>query len=120
MFATTVFGDTATTVACQLNIVCSYGGVLITQQGSSASMSGLLTKNLVLETKESGMSEGDYEEVDSMAGGNIGRSLTSLGTVMKKKGEKVLKNKIDSVASKLDGGSYQMSAGSKSRLSKYM
>jgi hypothetical protein len=40
-------------------MICSYGGVLVTKQVSSASMSGLLTKNLVLETKESGMSVGD-------------------------------------------------------------
>ena len=93
----------------------------MTQQGSSASMSGLLTKNLVLETKESGMSVGDYEEVESMAGGNIGRSLTSLGSVMKKKGRKFVKNKLDSATASMSvGGSYQMSAGSKGRLSKYM
>ena len=71
------FGTTVN-LACQLNIICSYGGVLVTQQGSSASMSGLLTKNLVLETKESGMSVGDYEEVESMAGGNIGRKYNPI------------------------------------------
>jgi hypothetical protein len=72
----------------------------VTQQGSSASI-------------------GDYEEVESMAGGNIGRSLTSLGSVMRKKGKKIVRNKMDGLSSKLDSGSYQMSEGSKGRLSKY-
>jgi hypothetical protein len=110
------FGTTVN-LACQLNIICSYGGVLVTQQGSSASISGLLIKNLVLETNESGMSVGDYEEVESMAGGYIGRSLTSLGCVMREKGKKIVRNKIDGLSSKLEGGSYQMSAGFKGRLS---
>ena len=82
--STAVFGDTATTAACQLNIVCGYGGVLVTQQGSSASMSGLLTKNLVLDTKESGLSVRDKQQVDLLAGENIGLSLISLSTVIKK------------------------------------
>jgi hypothetical protein len=125
LYATTVFGAT-TVVPCQMNIICSYAGVLVTQQGSSASMSGLLTKNLVLESKESGMSIGDYETADELAGGNIGRSLTSLGSVLNKKGRNMVRNKIDSVKDKIDGSGYSMSAGSyqisggKSRLSKYM
>ena len=125
-FATTVFG-TVTELPCQMNIICSYGGVLVTQQGSSASMSGLLTKNLVLETKENGNSIGDSEEVTELSAGNVGRSLTSLANVLNKKGRKVAKKNLDKLSSKLDGGygmsagSYQVSGGAKgSRLSKYM
>jgi hypothetical protein len=118
LHSNTVFDVAA--VSCQINIIASYGGVLITQQGSSASMSGLLTKNLVLETKEANNAIGDYEEMDEIAGGNIGRSLTSLGNVLNKKGRKMIRNKIDSVRDKVDGGAYQMSAAGKSRLSKYM
>jgi len=122
----TVFG-VSTIVPCQLNIICSYAGVLVTQQGSSASMSGLLTKNLVLETKEAGNAMGDYEEAEEVAGGNIGRSLTSLGNVLNKKGRKLVKSKIDNVKDRIDGsgysmsaGSYQISGGKANRLSKYM
>ena len=86
----TVFGGDGVIVGCQMNIICSYAGVLVTQQGSSASMSGLLTKNLVLETKEAGNAMGDYEEAEEVAGGNIGRSLTSLGNVLNKKGRKMI------------------------------
>ena len=122
----TVFGGDGVTVGCQLNIICSYAGVLVTQQGSSASMSGLLTKNLVLETKEAGNAMGDYEEAEEVAGGNIGRSLTSLGNVLNKKGRKLVRNKIDSVKDRIDGSGYSVSGGAyqisggKSRLSKYM
>jgi hypothetical protein len=66
------------------------------------------------------MSVGDYEKVDTMAGGNIGRSLISSGSVMKKKGKKNVRNKIDVLLTELDGGSCQMSAGSIGCLSKYM
>jgi hypothetical protein len=114
-------------VGCQMNIICSYAGVLVTQQGSSASMSGLLTKNLVLETKEAGNAMGDYEDAEEVAGGNIGRSLTSLGNVLNKKGRKLVKNKIDNVKDRIEGsgyamsaGSYQISGGKANRLSKYM
>ena len=122
----TVFGGDGVTVGCQLNIICSYAGVLVTQQGSSASMSGLLTKNLVLETKEAGNAMGDYEEAEEVAGGNIGRSLTSLGNVLNKKGRKLVRNKIDSVKDRIDGSGYSVSGGAyqvsggRSRLSKYM
>jgi hypothetical protein len=40
------------------------------------------------------MRVGDYEKVDTMVGGNIGRSLTSLGFVMRKKGKKNVRNKL--------------------------
>ena len=90
-------------------------------------MSGLLTKNLVLETKENGNSIGDSEEVTELSAGNVGRSLTSLVNVLNKKGRKVAKKNLDKLSSKLDGGygmsagSYQVSGGAKgSRLSKYM
>jgi hypothetical protein len=124
----TVFGI-KTVIPCQMNIICSYAGVLVTQQGSSASMSGLLTKNLVLETKEAGNAMGDYEAAEEVSGGNIGRSLTSLGNVLNTKGRKMIKNKIDNVKDRIDGsgggyamsaGSYQISGSGKSRLSKYM
>ena len=88
--------DIITAFVPQLNIICSYGGVLITQQGTSAAMSGLLSKVLVLETKDAGSSAGDYDEVEEMSGGNISRGLTSIGETLRKKG----KDKAKSMASK--------------------
>jgi hypothetical protein len=104
-------------LAVELNVVASYGGVLITQQGSSALMSGLLTKALVLDTKDKGTAIGDYEEVAQLTGGNIGRSLTGYGDVMKKKGKNILNKKISQATDGV-GGKYNISGGSK--LSKYI
>ena len=84
----------------QLNIICSYGGVLITQQGTSAAMSGLLTKVLVLETKDAGSGAGDYDEVEEMTGGNVSRGLTSIGEVLRKKGKEKAKQMASKAVSK--------------------
>lgn len=82
----------------QLNIIASYGGVLVTQQGSTVSTSGLLTKMSVLETKDKGSSSADVDADEAMAlsGGVISKGLTQLGQVLRKKG----KDKARSVASK--------------------
>ena len=96
----------------QLNIIADYGGVLITQQGSSVAMSGLLTKVLVLETKEKSTAVGDYDEVDAMSGG-AHPGITKVGQVLRKKG----KDALVSYAKKQDktGGmnpGYNVSGGS--------
>ena len=54
----------------QVNVISSYSGVMVTQQGSSSTMSGLLTKVLVLDTKLEGKAAGDYESVEKLTGGN--------------------------------------------------
>ena len=104
----------------QLNVIASYAGVLVTQQGVSVSQSGLLTKSLVLDTKEKGTAVGDYEAVAELQGGNVGRSLSGLGDALKKRGVGMVKSQaksaIDSAVNGL-GGHYNYSAGS--RLSKY-
>ena len=79
-------------------------------------MSGLLTKVVVLDTKLDGKAIGDYESVEKLTGGNLGRGLTSFRDILKKSG------KLSSAVSKSDakdvsGGRYNLSAGSK--LSKY-
>ena len=100
------------TMQVQLNIIADYGGVLITQQGSSVAMSGLLTKVLVLETKEKSTAVGDYDEVDAMSGG-AHPGITKVGQVLRKKG----KDALVSYAKKQDktGGmnpGYNVSGGS--------
>jgi hypothetical protein len=113
-----------TTIAAQsevqLNVIASYAGVLVTQQGVSVSQSGLLTKSLVLDTKDKGSAVGDYETVSELQGGNVGRSISGLGDALKKKGIEMVKSKvntaIDGAVSGV-GGKYSISGGS--RLSKY-
>jgi len=108
----------ATASIAELNVICSYGSVLITQQGSSLSMSSLLTKALVLDTKDNGssVSIGDYDELAKLQGGNANKSMTSLGDALRKKGTDLFKNKASTAIQSL-GGHYNVSGGSK--LSKY-
>ena len=106
----------ATAPTAELNVICSYGAVLITQQGSSLSMSSLLTKALVLDTKDNGASVGDYDEVAKLQGGNAMSSVTSLGDALRKKGADLVKNKASTAIQSL-GGHYNISGGSK--MSKY-
>ena len=82
----------------QLNIIASYGGVLVTQQGSTVSTSGLLTKMTVLETKDKGSASADVDADEAMAlsGGIVSKGLSQLGQVLRKKG----KDKAKSMASK--------------------
>jgi len=82
----------------QLNIIASYGGVLVTQQGSTVSTSGLLTKMSVLETKDKGSASADVDadEAMAMSGGIVSKGLSQLGQVLRKKG----KDKAKSMASK--------------------
>jgi len=107
----------ATAPTAELNVMCSYGSILITQQGSSLSMSSLLTKALVLDTKDNGSSIGDYEEVAKLQGGNANRSMTALGDVLRKKGKDLVKAKAAAAVDSLSAGHYNISGGSK--LSKY-
>ena len=102
----------------QVNVISSYGGVMVTQQGSSSTMSGLLTKVLVLDTKLDGKAIGDYESVEKLTGGNLGRGLTSFRDILKKSGKLSSAVKaIQSDAKDISGGKYSISGGSK--LSKY-
>ena len=105
-----------TVLPVQLNIVCSYGGVLITQQGSSATMSGLLTKVLVLESKDQGNAVGDFESVETVKGGNLGNGLTSFRNHLKKTGQ--MSSKLKALKEEV-GGRYNLSGGT-SKLSKYI
>ena len=99
----------------QVNVVSSYGGVLVTQQGSSSSMSGLLTKVLVLDTKLDGKAVADFETTAELQGGNIAKGLTSFRDVLKKSCK--IANTIKAVKADVSGGTYNQSGGSK--LSKY-
>lgn len=105
----------STVSALELVVIASYGGCMITSQGSSATMSGLLTKSSVLEAKE-GKAQIDYESLEEMAGGNLAkRGVTAIGNLLMKNRGKIGKAIGDKIAG---AGAYQTSGGSK--LSKYM
>ena len=55
----------------ELTVIASYSGVMIIENGSSQSMTGLLTKQSVLEAKSKGSSNIDYEDVERVSGGSI-------------------------------------------------
>ena len=92
------------------------------RHGSSATMSGLLTKSGVLEAKEKGAGMVDYEDVENLSGGNLAKKgITSLGEVLKRNKGAIGKAVGKATESALGGGkmsSYSSSGGSK--LSKYM
>ena len=57
--------------AIEIATVCNYGGILINQSGSSSTMSGLLTKQSVLEAKAGNNPTIYYEELTELVGGNF-------------------------------------------------
>jgi hypothetical protein len=81
-------------IDAELVIITSNAGILITDKGSSSTMSGLLTKTAVLEAKASGKPSVDYEQVEEMAGGNYGKiGSTVLSGLMGKYKPSVLQAK---------------------------
>jgi len=107
----------ATAPTAELNVICSYGSVLITQQGSSLSMSSLFTKALVSDRKDNASSIGDYEHLNNvLIGGNANRAMTGLGDVLRKKGKDLVKAEASAAVDSLCG-KYNISGGSK--MSKY-
>jgi hypothetical protein len=69
----------------EIAILANYAGILINDKGSSSTMSGLLTKQAVLEAKSSGKSVVDYEEIQQLTGGNFGKmGISMLGSVVDK------------------------------------
>ena len=71
--------------ACEIATVCNYGGILINDKGSSSTMSGLLTKQAVLEAKSGNNPTINYEEINEMTGGNFGKmGLTNMSGLLDK------------------------------------
>jgi hypothetical protein len=61
----------------EIATICNYGGILNNDKGSSYTMSGLLTKQAVLESKSGNNPTVNYEEIQQMTGGNFGKMGTS-------------------------------------------
>ena len=96
--------------ALEIATICNYAGILISDKGSSSTMSGLLTKQSVLEAKSSGKSVIDYEQVQQMTGGNAYKNgLSSLGALYSKYNPKLIKGKVDSVSSQVDSNQNKLS-----------
>jgi len=61
----------------EIATICNYGGILINDKGSSSTMSGLLTKQSVLEAKSGNKPTINYEEIKEMTGGNFSKMGTT-------------------------------------------
>jgi hypothetical protein len=77
------YGEATTTAtadqfqAMEIATICNYGGILINDKGSSSTMSGLLTKQAVLEAKSGNAVTVNYEEIQQMSGGNFNKMGTT-------------------------------------------
>ena len=68
----------------EMVVICVNSGLMVTQQGSSSLYSGLLTKNMVLETKQKQPAM-DSSTFSSLTGGSVQESCnTGLRKVLKK------------------------------------
>lgn len=107
----------------ELVIIATNAGILITDKGSSSTMSGLLTKTAVLEAKSSGKSTVDYEQVEEMAGGNYAKiGSTVLSGLMGKYKPDILKAKYQTgkdMASKQGVNSQMIQDKLQDKLTKY-
>jgi len=78
-----VFGEATTTAtadqfqAIEIATIVTYGGLLVNDKGASSTMSGLLTKQAVLEVKSEKNPTMNYEEIQQMTGGNYGKMETT-------------------------------------------
>jgi hypothetical protein len=78
--------------AWEIATICNYGSILINDKGSSSTMSGLLTKQAVLEAKSGNNPTINYEEINEMTGGNFSKAgmttMSGLLNKVKDKGKK--------------------------------
>ena len=105
----------------ELVILANYSGILVTEQGSSSSMSGLLTKQSVIECKSKGSSNIDYDDVTAISGGNLFKQgKAEIGQLIKSERGRIasaldgrVDGSVDAVASKAKNLAHE-------KLSKYM
>ena len=103
-----------------LVVVANYGGILVTEQGSSSVMSGLLAKQAVIDAKSKGSSNIDYEDVAKVSGGSLFKQgKAEVGRMLKSERGRIAK----ALDGKLDGAVDAVAARGKqeghSRLQKY-
>ena len=99
-------------------LIAVNNGIMVTQQGSSSLYSGLLTKNMVLETKQQRPAI-DSSTYSGLTGGSIQEACTTgLKKVLKKHFGKQPPSGAGMSAGGMSAGG--MSAGKHNRMSKYM
>jgi hypothetical protein len=113
-------GTSGALKAMDLVVVANYGGILVTEQGSSSVMSGLLTKQAVIDAKQKGTSNIDYEDVAKVSGGNLFKQgKAEVGRMLKSERGRIAK----AIDGKVDGAVDAVAARGKqeahSRLQKY-
>ena len=92
---------------------CNYGGILINDKGSFSTMSGLLTKQAVLEAKAGNNPTINYEEINEMVGGNFTKAGMTTMTGILDKAKNMGESKAKDYAQKTVGQIQD-------KLSKYM
>jgi len=112
-------------VDVELAVMLNYAGTMIIEAGSSQLITGMLTKEAVLDTKAKGSSNIDYEDIEKLAGGNVmkqGKSV--IGKIIKSERGRVARGldaNVDGVVDKgAEYGASRVKDTAHNRLSKYM
>ena len=105
--------------AMDLIVVANYGGILVTEQGSSSVMSGLLTKQAG-SSKSKGSSNIDYEDVAKVSGGNLFKQgKAEVGRMLKSERGRIAKAIDGKVDGAVDAAGARAKKEGHSRLQKY-
>ena len=113
-------GTSGALKAMDLVVVANYGGILVTEQGSSSVMSGLLTKQAVIDAKQKGTSNIDYEDVSKVSGGNLFKQgKAEVGRMLKSERGRIAKAIDGKVDSAVDAAGARAKQEGHSGLQKY-
>ena len=112
--------DVAVDNQAELCIFASYSGILLTEQGSASLMSGLLTKQAVLDAKSKGSSNIDYDDVQKVSGGNLFKQGKSeVGRLLKSERGRIARAVDGQVDSGIDAGASRLKVMAHDKLAKY-
>ena len=112
--------DVAVDNQAELCIFASYSGILLTEQGSASLMSGLLTKQAVLDAKSKGSSNIDYDDVQKVSGGNLFKAGKSeVGRLLKSERGRIARAVDGQVDNGIDAGASRLKVMAHDKLAKY-
>jgi len=104
----------------ELVILANYAGLLVTQQGSSSTMSGLLTKEAVITAKSKGSSNIDYDDIQKVSGGNIYKQgKAEVGRLLKSERGRIARAVDDKADGAIDSAAKGLKAMAHDKLAKY-
>ena len=104
----------------ELVIIANYAGLLVTQQGSSSTMSGLLTKEAVITAKSKGSSNIDYDDIQKVSGGNIYKQgKAEVGRLLKSERGRIARAVDDKADGAIDSAAKGLKAMAHDKLAKY-